>query len=282
MNRILESTVVIVGVGLMGGSLGLALKARGLARRVIGVGRDPTRIEAACAAGILDEGATDLAAVAREADLVVCCTPVDRIATDVQLALTHGRPRLLVTDAGSTKQAICQAVSSGATPGGEFIGSHPLAGSHKQGFEFADANLFQDRVCVLTPLENSTASQVERLERFWAAVGMRTLRMTPAAHDRGLARTSHLPHVAACAVANMLPVELAELTATGFRDTTRIAAGDVNLWAAILLANGPEVVAAIAELEERLARYRQAIQEESRESLKMLLQQAKTTRESLG
>ena len=263
----LEETVVIVGVGLIGGSLAAALRQRRLARQVIGVGRDAARLEQARAAGLIDVASTDLAQSAARADVIVFCTPVDRVAAGVREAAGHVRPGTLMTDAGSVKQPICDALLD--VP--NFIGSHPIAGSHRQGFEAADAQLFEGRMCVITPPPWGDAAQLDRLDRFWRAVGMRTVRMSPDDHDRALAMTSHLPHVVASALANTLTEANRPLTGTGFRDTTRIAAGDPDLWCGILLQNAGRVLDGIDAVQQRLADFRAALAAEDVSEIRRLL-----------
>ena len=263
----LEETVVIVGVGMIGGSIAAAIKRRKVANCVIGVGRDSSRIEAAREAGLIDEAVTDLSTVLSRADLVVFCTPVEHLAAEVQTAATllrntepdptthrSGRAPLL-TDVGSVKGPICRQLQS--IP--QFIGSHPIAGSHRQGFEAANARLFDDRICIVTPLAESAPPAVDRLEQFWQAIGMKTVQMSPDAHDAALAMTSHLPHVVASALATTLTDENQLLTGSGFRDTTRIAAGDPGLWTGILLSNAEQVMRGIDEVQTRLAEFRAAL-----------------------
>ncbi len=278
----IEETVAIVGVGLIGGSLAAALKQRGLARRVIGVGRNAARLEAARTAGLIDAGMTDLAAAARQSQLVVVCTPVDRIAADVRQAAAAMLPGALITDAGSVKEPICLALDDLSEGPVTFLGSHPLAGSEKQGFEHADGTLFERKVCVITPLAGSPRDQVQRLHRFWQALGMTTCELSPAAHDAALAYTSHLPHAVAAALALTLSPEHRPFAATGFRDTTRIAAGDPELWTAIFLQNAGPVSRALEAASEQLAALRTALQHGDAATLKKLLQQAKTNRDAFG
>src|SRR6266545_3612139 len=144
-------TLTIVGVGLIGGSIGLAAKRRGLARQVVGVGRHPASLERACSLGILDDLSLDLAPAAARSQLVVFCTPVDLIPEQILTAAPYCSPGTLLTDAGSTKAAIVRGVENRLPPGVAFVGSHPLAGSEKRGPEHADANLFQGRLTIMTP-----------------------------------------------------------------------------------------------------------------------------------
>jgi prephenate dehydrogenase len=275
-------TVAIVGVGLIGGSLGGALRQRKLARRVVGVGRDRERLAMAQWAGLINEFTCDLNAAAAEAALVVVCTPVNRIAAQVRTACETARPGTLVTDAGSVKGAICTALSDLAAGPRVFIGSHPLAGSEKAGFENANPDLFDGRTCVITPLPGHAPGDIARIEQFWQQLGMRVTKMTPEDHDAALARTSHAPHVLAAAIAAALQVEHQPLTATGFRDTTRIASGDPELWTAILLQNAEAVIDALADVESNVSRFRDALCRRDAAALKMLLQTAKTNRDALG
>ena len=287
----LEEIVAVVGVGLIGGSLAAALRQRKIARRVIGVGRDASRLEAARKAGLIDEGSTDLAEVARRANLIVFCTPVERVAEGVRTALsgltssspssglqlTANSSKLLLTDAGSVKGPICESLAD--VP--NFIGAHPIAGSHRQGFEAADANLFEGKVCVLTPRESAAPDDIARLERFWQSVGMKTVTMTPDDHDRALAMTSHLPHVVASSLAATLTPENRPLTGSGFRDTTRIAAGDPSLWTGILLNNAAHLIDGLEAIQQRLKAFRTAIQLGNADVLRQLLDEGKATREAL-
>src|SRR5262249_23047058 len=226
-------TLTIVGVGLIGGSVGLAAKKRGIAARVVGVGRRQDTLHHALSLGVIDDGVLDLTAAVRHTDMVIFCTPVDRIIEQVLAVASCCPAGTLLTDAGSTKAAIVHGVESRLPPGMTFVGSHPLAGSEKRGSEYADADLFQDRLTVVTQTPPTDQAALERVVSFWQALGSRVRVMSPEAHDRALAYTSHLPHLAASALAGILPPNVHELTATGFRDTTRIAAGDPASWTGI-------------------------------------------------
>lgn len=274
----LEETVVIVGVGLIGGSLAAALRQRRVARTVIGVGRDAGRLEQARQAGLIDEIATDVGPAAARANVIVFCTPVDRVAEGVRLAAKSVRPGTLLTDAGSVKQPICDALAD--IPA--FVGSHPIAGSHRQGFEAADPQLFEGRTCVLTPLPSASDSQVERLGRLWQAVGMRTVTMSASAHDQTLAMTSHLPHLVAAALAATLTEENRPFTGTGFRDTTRIAAGDPDLWSGILQQNARHVIHGIEAVQQQLENYKKSLVSQDAVAIKQLLNAGKQQREALS
>ena len=278
----LVGTLAITGVGLIGGSIAAAAKQRHVAGRIIGIGRTDSRLAAAVDAGLIDEGSTDIAAAA-DADLAVVCTPVNRIAEDVRALASVLSPEALLTDAGSTKRALCEDLADlDSVDGPAFIGSHPLAGSERQGFEHADTELFQDRICVVTPSATTRPPDLARLEQFWIALGAVVVACTPDDHDRTLARTSHLPHLVAAVLAESLQAADSQFTASGFRDTTRIASGDPSLWVPILRHNAPAVRVELDRLRAELKKLSDSLQHDDSAALQMLLEEAKRKRDVLG
>ncbi|HLJ96929.1 MAG TPA: prephenate dehydrogenase/arogenate dehydrogenase family protein [Gemmataceae bacterium] len=274
--------LTIVGVGLIGGSIGLAAKRRKLAEWVLGSGRRQASLNQALAVGAIDEDSLDLAAAVQQAEVAVFCTPVDQIAGQVLASASGCAAGTLLTDAGSTKAEIVRSVEGRLPQGVAFVGSHPLAGSEKRGAEHADADLFQNRLAIVTQTPATDRLAVERTSTFWRALGCRVQVMDPQEHDQALAITSHLPHLLAAALAGILPPELHELTASGFRDTTRIAAGDPSLWTAIFAQNRPALLAALQRLEEQLTLFREALTVENSTAVMDLLAQAKKVRDALG
>jgi len=277
----LEETLIIVGVGLIGGSIAAAARQRGVARRILGVGRNQKRLEEARRIGLIDAAVTE-STLLGDRLLVVICTPVDQIAHDAQTWLARLPPGGLVTDAGSTKRRICDSLAAAAGQSPTFLGSHPIAGSEKQGFEHADPNLYAGRTCVITPLAGHRVSDVTRVTRFWEALGMHVVALSPAEHDRALATTSHLPHVAAAALMDCLSDADRGLTGTGFASATRMAAGDPALWTAILTENANDVADALSTLQRRLAGYEQALRSGDAVGLISLLEAAKHQRDALA
>jgi prephenate dehydrogenase len=275
--------LTIVGVGLIGGSVGLAAKARGVARRVVGVGRDERNLARAQASGAVDAFTTNLSEAAAGADLTVVCTPVDRVAADVLTAAQAAPARGLVTDVGSTKGNIVRELA-GKMPdaGATFIGSHPLAGSEKRGSANSKADLFADRLVIVTPTADTDPEAIAVIELFWNKLGARVMRMDPTEHDSALAVTSHLPHAAASGLAGVTPVGWLTLTAGGFRDSTRIAAGDPDLWTAIFEANRDAVLAAVDGFAERMQRFRELLVAGDRAGLVRWLAEGKRVRDALG
>jgi prephenate dehydrogenase len=274
-------TLSIVGVGLLGASVGLAARKRRLARHVLGVGRDPATLERAARRGAID-AACDLPEAARRSQFVVVCTPVETVAEHVLKIGLHCAAHTHITDVGSTKAAIVRSLDGKLPPGVAFVGSHPLAGSEKRGSEHAEADLFEGRLTVVTPGPTTPPDAVSRVVTFWEAVGSRVTIMDPEGHDRALALTSHLPHLAAAALAGILPAELHELTATGFRDTTRVAAGHPSLWTGIFAQNRAATLDALGRLCAQLEKYRVALENKDWAALDALLTQAKKVRDALA
>ena len=274
--------LAIVGVGLIGGSIALAARRSGQFAPIIGVGRDPATLEKCRRAGIIDEGTTDVAAAAKRADVIVFCTPVDQIPWHIVLAGNNCKPRALLTDAGSTKDLIVSVVGQQLPNDVQFVGAHPLAGSEKRGAEHARADLFDNRLTVITPGDNTPADAVERATQFWESLGCRTAQLSPKRHDEIVAMTSHLPHLVAAALAGILPADFHPFVASGYRDTTRIAAGDPGLWSAILDQNSGQILKALGELEQRLNQFKQALAAGDNEMLVRQLTEAKKVRDDLG
>lgn len=274
--------VAIVGVGLLGGSLALAAKQRGMATQVVGIGRDATKLDELVQRGLVDSATTDLAEGVAAADLVVVCTPVETVAATVNQLMPLVTPECLITDVGSTKQTIVEQVAATSPAGPTFIGSHPLAGDHRSGAEFARGDLFDGRVAVVTPGEHDPPEAISRVQQFWQACGARTVVMSAAEHDAALAATSHLPHLVASVLAGSTSPEVLELAATGWLDTTRIAAADPTLWRQIFASNRTQVLEALRNFETRLASVREALANGDDEQLELQLAEGKQTRDAVG
>jgi prephenate dehydrogenase len=275
-------TVAIVGVGLIGGSLGLALRERGLAKRVIGIGRRQATLRTARRVGAVTNTTIELAKGVAEAELVIVCTPVGRIVEYVRQTAQHCPEGTLITDAGSTKEAIVAALDNQLPRGCRFLGSHPLAGSEKNGPSHAAAKLFDGRVAILTPTKNTRAEDFDLLEDFWSSLGSVVIQMTADEHDRALALTSHLPHAVAVALAATLPETYFRLTGPGFLDTTRLASGDPEIWKQIFASNRDNVLAALEQYHERFGALVGAIRRGDDATLEEILTLAKRNRDALG
>jgi len=271
-------TVAIIGVGLIGGSVGLALRVRGLAERVVGIGRNESKLNEAARLGAIDAFATDSARGVAEADVVVVCTPVTRIAADVKQAAAHAPGHVLITDAGSTKRGIVEEVERDARARATFVAAHPIAGSERQGAAHGRADLFEGRACVVTPTEHTPADRLERARAFWAGLGCRVIEIGPKPHDEALALTSHLPHAVAAALAAAVPREALPLAAGAYRDCTRVAGADAALWTAIFRANRLPMLQAVAEFEAKLAAFTAALRADDEQALRQWWEAAREQR----
>jgi prephenate dehydrogenase len=276
-------TIAIAGVGLIGGSIGLAVRERKLAREVIGIGRRESSLSAARDVGAIDHGTTDLHGGVAAAELVVVCTPVDAIADTVVQASAACPQNALLIDAGSTKETVVAAVDAALArrrAGPRFVGSHPLAGDDRSGAEFARGDLFQNRTVVITPTAETRPAAVVEATGFWQSLGAHVHSMSPPEHDAALAATSHLPHLLAAALAAATPEELLPLAASGWRDTTRVAGGEPKLWQPIFATNRLHVLVALDRLLETLALLRQSLDEGNDRSLLRILEQAQQVKRS--
>jgi prephenate dehydrogenase len=274
--------VAIVGVGMIGGSVGKALRERRLASRVIGIGRSEKSLATAKQTGCATEVATDIAAAA-DADLVVVAAGVAAIPALLDAVDAVVRPGTLLTDAGSTKASIVAAWERARRRRrGRFVGSHPIAGSHRRGPAASDGDLFAGRVTVVTPAKATPRGDADAIGDLWAALGSTVYMMPPREHDRILAGTSHAPHLVAAALAAATPPAARTFTAGGWRDTTRIAAGDPELWADILLDNAGAVGTAMQRFAAAVEKLLAAIERGDRRRLVELLTRAKDSRDALG
>ena len=265
------NTVAILGVGLIGGSIGLALRRRGLVDEVVGIGRRAASLRVAREVGAATRTTTSIRRGVAEAELIVVCTPVELIPQQVREVAEHCPAGALVTDAGSTKAQIVSALDRGLPRNVRFLGSHPLAGSEKTGPGEAREDLLCGRLVVLTPTSHSRREDIERLTEFWSDLGARVELLSPAEHDRRVAASSHLPHLVASALAASIPDNCWPLAAGGLLDTTRVAGGDPELWRQILTDNRRQVLAALRPLQQNLTQLRKALQSGDDETLLEIL-----------
>jgi prephenate dehydrogenase len=277
--------LAIVGVGLLGGSVAKAARSGALARRIVGVGRDPERLRPAVDDGTLDAAVTELDAGVREADVVLLAAPVLAIEGLLERVWRAAPDGALVTDVGSTKRNIVRAAERlAATRSLAFVGSHPLAGSEQAGYRVARADLFRGATVVVTPTEKTELAALKKTSELWEALGARVTALDPETHDRTVAAISHLPHLIACALvdgAGRVEPAALELAARGFRDTTRIAAGDPDMWTEIFLANRDALSASVAAFREALADLERVIAAGATDELHAVLARIKAMREGL-
>ncbi|MFP4190608.1 MAG: prephenate dehydrogenase [Candidatus Hydrogenedentota bacterium] len=278
-------TVAIVGAGLLGGSLGLALKQRGLARRIHGAGHRQTSLDAALERKAIDAAFLDARESVEGANLVVICTPAAMVKDKLDEIAPACPPEAVITDVASTKADICAHAAKRWDTDRRFVGSHPMAGSEKFGAEHADPELYEGRVAVVERGEGLDPEAQRAVCALWEAVGSRVVELEPSVHDALVARTSHLPHIAAAAlavVAGRAGSESKPLIGPGFRDTTRIAGGRPEIWRDICLTNGPAIEEALAELEPLLAAVRAAVRDKDEEALMAFFDEGRRMRRELA
>jgi len=262
---VLFAKVTLVGLGLLGGSIGLAIRRAGLAACVQGYARRAETAREAVQRAVVHAGSTDLAEAVRDADCVILCTPVAQMLPLAEQMRAHLKAGVVVTDVGSVKSSLVQALGPlfGAV-GGHFVGSHPMAGSEKNGVTAARVNLFDDAVCVVTPIEGTDAAALASVHRLWSGLGARVVVLPPERHDALVAKSSHLPHAVAATLARAVlgsehSPEQELVCASGFRDTTRVASGSPEMWRDIALANAPHLEIALADFLHEFVQLRDAL-----------------------
>lgn len=271
--------VAILGVGLLGGSVGLALRRRIPGVEVVGTSRDAGRRELAVRCGAVDIAVESIEQACRDSDAIVVASPVDRIAAMVIRAAAVSPPDCLITDVGSTKATIVDAVSGDPAASAKFLAAHPIAGSEKTGVQHAGESLFDERVIVLTPSGNTDETLTVKGERFWQLTGGRTIRMSPLEHDTHLAAVSHVPHLVSALVARMVDPAARPLVGSGWRDITRVAAGDPTLWTAICRENRPAISDQLGQLAQSLSQLQQLVDRGDDDELFRWLAEAKNAKE---
>ncbi len=277
---LLFERMVIIGPGLIGGSLGLAVRRADLAGHVVGVGHRQVSIDKALAMGAIDSGSLDALEAVRGADLVIVCTAVGLIGRMIQNVADGLKPGGIVSDVGSAKALVVGRAEAVLPEGVHFVGAHPIAGSERRGIDIAQADLFADRLCVLTRNETTDEGALAKMKRLWTSVGARVRILTPERHDSILARTSHLPHAVAAVLLAALEDSDGPFVGSGFRDTTRIGSGDPGLWVDILLANRQGVLAALKGFNRRLGDLTRALAEDDADALGDFLARARNRREN--
>lgn len=253
--------LVVIGTGLIGGSLALALKRAGCVERVTGVGRSAENLKEAVQLGVIDDFSHDIATAVADADMVLLAVPV-AACDQVFAALATSLPdKAIVTDAGSTKQSVMASAEKHLSDVSHFVPAHPIAGTEHSGAAAAFAELFENKKCILTPNEQTDTKALVQVQAMWEAVGARVKIMSAAEHDDVLAAVSHLPHLAAFAIVNAVGKSdhAFRFAAGGFRDFTRIASSSPEMWRDIALCNQQSIVDKIDALQEELTALRDAL-----------------------
>jgi prephenate dehydrogenase len=274
----------LIGCGLMGGSFALALKRAGLVKRVVGYSKSPSTTERARQMGVIDVEAPSALLAVSGADLVLLAVPVSATESTFKAIRHLLNKNTLVMDVGSTKRDVVDAARRVLKDQvGIFVPAHPIAGKEVSGVEHADANLYQGRQVILTPIERTMTAQLEKAQKVWSALGCDVKLMSPEAHDAAYAAVSHLPHMIAFAMMNAIigqqqAEEMLSLAGPGFRDFSRIAASDPQMWRDVLMSNREELMMQSKLFQRALHTLEQALAQSDIDKLETLIDQASQTR----
>ncbi len=282
--------VTIIGVGLLGGSLGLVLKEQGLAKTIVGIGRRQVNLELAVQVGAIDRFASEPHEAVRDSDLIVLATPVDTYVSHVQRWGQHVPSGTIVSDVGSVKGQLVFDVEAALPSTACFVGAHPIAGKEKSGVAHATSKLFDGARCIVTPTPHTNADALAKIRCLWEKAGSTVLSMDPMVHDWVLGAVSHLPHIAAFSLMHALQdlqektpedLSLLDFSGGGLRDTTRIAASSPEMWRDICLANRENLLIMVEQYITQLEAFKQLLNDQDGSGLSQNIEQAKMLRERL-
>lgn len=275
--------IAIVGVGLIGGSIGLAVRKKGLAKEVIGVFRRASTLKRALKAKAVTKATMSIGEGVKAADLIIVAAPVYSIPALVKEAAKHAKKGAVITDVGSTKSWILNSVEKVLKNSRSvyFVGSHPMAGSEHAGVEFARADLLSGAPCIVTKDSRTDKAALKKVISFWASLGAKVKVLAPGAHDRSVSLISHLPHIVAFALAGAVPEKELQYAAEGFKDTTRVASSDPALWADIFLTNNEEISKAARLFDKYCREILKAVGSGDYQKTVSVLKRAKAKRDKL-
>jgi len=273
-------TVCIIGPGLIGGSIGLGLKKRNLAKTIIGVGHRASSLEKALKMHAIDIGILNDEEAVKDADIVILATSVNKIIDTGKKIIPLMKSNAIRTDVGSTKKHIVEQITYNMRKDITFVGAHPIAGSEQRGVEFASPDLFEGCTCIITPLGNHT-KEVETISQLWRLLGAKIKYLTPEQHDEILAFASHLPHLAASCLINAIKEEYLVCGASGLRDTTRVASGDPELWVDIFCQNRENIIKSIEQFMAELSGFRNDLINKNNAKILDRLKNAKLSRDNV-
>lgn len=280
--------MVIVGVGLIGGSLAMAGRKNGLVKEIIGVGRGAANLKEAVKLNVIDSFAFDISEAVKDADLIVLATPVggfEGLVKQMRHKLNKGA---IITDAGSVKGRMVSRIERLLPRGTYFVAGHPIAGKEKSGVKAATHRLFEGTKCILTPTKKTDASALKKVKALWRAVGAEVVLMDPMLHDKVLGAVSHLPHAAAYSIVNTVAEikkdgnNFIAFSGGGFKDFTRIAASSPEMWRDIFLSNRENLVSIISRYQKNLEKLKKYIKDKDSKKLIKELEKAKAIRDRLN
>ena len=277
--------ITIIGIGLLGASLGMAVKKHKISKNIKVWARKETTLEKCSQKEWCDECESNLNRAVTGSEFVVVCTPVESIPSILEKISPFLPNGCIVTDVGSVKGKICDsAVKIFENSSAYFVGSHPMAGSEKSGLEYADENLFKEKYCVVAPIGNEVDEVLKKTIEFWDRLLMKTVSFTPAEHDLAVSYCSHLPHLVASCLAKSLKdkeIKWLQIAGNGLRDTTRIAEGSPDLWKQIILMNKDNIIGSIEEFEKVIDEIKKSLVQGNSDQLISILEQGANFRKNL-
>ena len=287
MTDFMIDKLAVAGVGLIGGSLALALKQAGAVGHVVGIGREQANLETALRRGVVDRYTVDPAEGVQDADVVFLATPVQALGPVAREMMPHLKSGAILTDGGSVKRAVIDAIEPFLREDVHFVPGHPIAGTENSGAEAAFATLYRERRCILTPSDNTDRGALDKIKAMWQRVGSQVVIMEVEKHDRVLAAISHLPHMVAYALVNAVGAydrydeNILEYSAGGFRDFTRIASSDPTMWRDIALTNREALVEMMEQFETFFAELKADVDVGSAERLFEFFRRSKQSRDDI-
>lgn len=288
-NKILFDRIAIIGIGLIGSSLALAIRKNGLANYIVCGDASELHVKKALELELADEATTDNASAVKDADLVILATPVGAIGRAFAEISKNLKKGCIVTDVGSVKQSVIKSVMPNIPKAVHFVPAHPIAGTEDSGPEAGFAELFQDRWCILTPLPKTNDSALDKVKSFWKACGAKIETMSPEQHDAVLAVISHLPHAVAFSailtatrVSQEMEQEILKYSGSSFRDFTRVAASDPIMWRDIFLNNRETILEIIEKFKKDLAELELEISNSDGDAIENRLNKSRAVRRNLG
>lgn len=280
--KILFNKVTIIGVGLIGGSIGMALKKKRLAKEVIGLCHRRSTINLALRRKAIDKGTLNLKAAIKDADLIILATPIKSIIKLAHQIIKQMNNKCILTDVGSSKFEVVNTIERNLPNNIKFVPAHPLAGSEKKGVKFASSELFIKSVCILSPTKKIDVWAMRIIRKLWQSLGAEVKILDPLEHDDIISFISHLPHMLAFSLINSIPKRYLKFTTRGLQDSTRIAASDPLVWRDICLTNSNQIVKTIKIFELNLSRIKRLVRQKKARAILKIFQDAKTKREVLS
>jgi prephenate dehydrogenase len=274
--------IAIIGVGLIGGSIGLSARTKRLCPKIVGIGRRQVSLDKAIQKSAIDKGTLSMEEGIKDADLIIIATPVGRVKEKMLQAFRYAKKGAIIIDVNSTKQDILDSANKRVRKEVYFVGTHPMAGSERSGISSSEADLFNKTVCIITPDKTTDSNALEKIKVFWQSLGAEVVLMPAKAHDIMVSRVSHLPHLLAYALCNTVSGKELAIAGSGFRDTTRIAKSSPEMWAEIFIQNKQSLLKSITIFEQNLRMLKTDISRGKKPVLTAKLKRAMKKRENLG